>query len=489
MRNISTFIAPTLSLIALSATAAELEWNGTFNDKNGTIVRIDRSGVWSPDQTPTSEDNITFNHDSSTHVFNATLTGGNTLNANNITYNLTGVKAVTTEESNGFDSAILLGTGAKCYIAGNLTFNITKDTSETRQVYAKITAFPGVFNVAGDVIINANDNAILRFNDVNWDPNASLTKFYIGGNLVNQNNGNFAFSCSNITVAGIIDAGDGEINLAEAPSSSTSFNSGSISVGGIKATSDLLLTKVSAKDTLLTFTNKVDAEYKGGLLVSDSNVGKLSVKMAGEDNGTRQIMRITESETKTYTNRAYQPVNLKADGFVALTVESGRIDVGFFNGKNAGKVALNGGTLSAIGETTEAGTLDAESFTWSGGDIVVDIESATSADKIIASSFDKGETLGDISITFNISKDFDIKSLLENDNELTYFIVESSSGTFSQEDADRITLGGLDDGIDCKIDVVDNSLVATFTSSVPEPATVAGILGVIALAFAIRRRK
>ena len=140
MRNISTFIAPTLSLIALSATAAELEWNGTFNDKNGTIVRIDRSGVWSPDQTPTSEDNITFNHDSSTQVFNATLTGGNTLNANNITYNLTGVKAVTTEESNGFDSAILLGTGAKCYIAGNLTFNITKDTSETRQVYAKITA-------------------------------------------------------------------------------------------------------------------------------------------------------------------------------------------------------------------------------------------------------------------------------------------------------------------------------------------------------------
>ena len=186
---------------------------------------------------------------------------------------------------------------------------------------------------------------------------------------------------------------------------------------------------------------------------------------------------------------SYSSVSVSADGFATLNVESGRIDVGFFNGKTAGDVKLSGGTLSAIGEFTEAGTLDATSLTWSGGNIAVDIESATSADKIIASSFDKGETLGDISITFNISKDFDIKSLLENDNELIYVIVESSSGTFSQEDADRITLGGLDDGIDCKIDVVDNSLVATFTSSVPEPATVAGILGVIALAFAIRRRK
>ena len=477
-----------LVLASLYASAAELEWDGSYTEtkNNCGVVRTDKSNV----SNSTSDDNVTFNHDSSSYIFNTTVSGDKTFTANNVTYNLTGVKVFSSsEEGNGFDSALLLGTGANLDIKGNLTFNITKDVSETKQVYAKITSYPGKFSVAGNVIINASDKTILRFNDINFNSVLQLTKFYIGGDLVNQNNGNFAFSCSNITIAGVIDAKDGNINLAEAPSSTTSFNNASITVGGIKAYSDIFLTKQNATDVYLNFTNKVDATYIGGLLSHNINVGKLNVKMAGENNGSRQIMRIVDSGTTSYVNRGYQSVSVSADGFATLSVESGRIDVGFFNGKTAGDVNLSGGTLSAIGEFTEAGTLDAESFTWSGGDIVVDIESATSADKIIASSFDKGETLGDISITFNISKDFDIKSLLENDNELIYVIVESSSGTFSQEDADRITLGGLDDDIDCKIDVVDNSLVATFTSSVPEPATVAGILGVIALAFAIRRRK
>ena len=200
-------------------------------------------------------------------------------------------------------------------------------------------------------------------------------------------------------------------------------------------------------------------------------------------------MRIVDSGTTKYINRAYQNVNVSADGFASLSVESGRIDLGFFNGKTAGSITLSGGTLAAIGETTEVGTLDADSLTWAGGNIAVDIESATSADKIVATSFDIATEVTDLAITFNISNDFDIAKYLEGVDELTYTIIEATSGTFLQSDADKIIVNGLSDNIDCKFNVVDNSLVATFTAAVPEPSEIAIIFGALALGLALYRRR
>lgn len=52
---LTTFVA------ANSIFAADLSWNGKFNDSkeyNPNVVRIDKDGVWSPNQKPTAADNI-----------------------------------------------------------------------------------------------------------------------------------------------------------------------------------------------------------------------------------------------------------------------------------------------------------------------------------------------------------------------------------------------------------------------------------------------
>ena len=57
----------TTLVAANSIFAADLSWNGKFNDSkeyNSNIVRIDKPGVWSPDQTPTAADNIDISYDS-----------------------------------------------------------------------------------------------------------------------------------------------------------------------------------------------------------------------------------------------------------------------------------------------------------------------------------------------------------------------------------------------------------------------------------------
>ena len=73
----------------------------------------------------------------------------------------------------------------------------------------------------------------------------------------------------------------------------------------------------------------------------------------------------------------------------------------------------------------------------------------------------------------------------------TYEIISAAvvDSSFKSDASDIIGSGYDSDKFLLNFAWADNTLTATFTSAVPEPATVAAILGAIALAFAAYRRR
>ncbi len=122
----------TTLVAANSIFAADLSWNGKFNDAkeyNSNIVRIDKPEVWSSNQKPTAADNIDISYDynsPSGQKFASVITGGTSITANNMTYNLENVVFSDRSQWDNFNSLLLLGSNARLDLLGNLEINIQK---------------------------------------------------------------------------------------------------------------------------------------------------------------------------------------------------------------------------------------------------------------------------------------------------------------------------------------------------------------------------
>lgn len=386
----------TTLVAANSIFATDISWNGTFNDSkeyNSNIVRIDKDGVWSPNQKPTAADNIDISYDynsPSGQNFSSVITGETSITANNMTYNLKNVVFSDQSQWNNFNSLLLLGSNARLDLSGNLEINIQKSSSFSGgYIWTRINSYGNsAISVGGDLIVNSDVENNFRFSQEGIQSGqVSGFDVYIGGNLVNKGNTNFIFSNYYSTVGGVVQSGTGMLNLAATPIDVTGnapVDSVKMTFGGIEGTGSILITKqyksdltssreaYNAAPVYLTFTNSGTSTFKGALLTTDNNTGKLNIRMAGAEN-SRQILRITSSSTTSfYEAQSYSTKNVSNDGIAKVTVDSGRIDIGMFNGKSAGDVSLNGGKLSAIGLDSEVGTLAANSLVWDAGTLVVD---------------------------------------------------------------------------------------------------------------------
>lgn len=394
MKNLPALI--TALVVANSIFAADLSWNGKFNDAkeyNSNIVRIDKPEVWSSNQKPTAADNIDISYDynsSSGQNFSSVITGENSVTANNMTYNIKNVIYSDDNQWDNFNSLLLLGSNARLDLSGNLEINIQKSSSFSEgYIWTRINSYGNsAIKVGGDLIVNSDVENNFRFSQEGIQSGqVSGFDVYIGGNLVNKGNTNFIFSNYYSTVAGVVQSGTGILNLAATPidvTGSAPVDSVKMTFGGIEGTGSILITKqykskltssreaYNAAPVDLTFTNSGTSTFKGALLTTDNNTGKLNIRMAGTEN-SRQILRITSSSTTSFREaQSYSTKNVSNDGIGTVTVDSGRIDIGMFNGKSAGDISLNGGKLSAIGLDSEVGTLAANSLVWGAGTLVVD---------------------------------------------------------------------------------------------------------------------
>lgn len=504
---LTTFVA------ANSIFAADLSWNGTFNDSkeyNSNIVRIDKDGVWSPDQKPTAADNIDISYDynsSSGQNFSSVITGENSVTANNMTYNMKNVVFSDKSQWDNFNSLLLLGSNARLDLSGNLEINIQKSSSFSGgYIWTRINSYGNsAISVGGDLIVNSDVENNFRFSQEGIQSGqVSGFDVYIAGNLVNKGNTNFIFSNYYSTVDGVVQSGTGMLNLAATPidvTGSAPVDSVKMTFGGIEGTGSILITKqyksdltssreaYNAAPVYLTFTNSGTSTFKGALLTTDNNTGKLNIRMAGTEN-SRQILRITSSSTTSfYEAQSYSTKNVSNDGIGTVTVDSGRIDIGMFNGKSAGDISLNGGKLSAIGLDSEVGTLAANSLVWGAGTLVVDF-SENGADLL--------QLAGALSILESATLEISASAAdllgwgISEGSKYTILTFDPNSG-ISQDDINSIKISA-QSGIDAElIAILDESNnisgIGLQFVQVPEPSTFAAIFALIAAFAAFRSRK
>ena len=503
----------TTLVAANSIFAADLSWNGTFNDSkeyNSNIVRIDKDGVWSPDQKPTAADNIDISYDynsSSGQNFSSVITGENSVTANNMTYNMKNVVFSDKSQWDNFNSLLLLGSNARLDLSGNLEINIQKSSSFSGgYIWTRINSYGNsAISVGGDLIVNSDVENNFRFSQEGIQSGqVSGFDVYIAGNLVNKGNTNFIFSNYYSTVDGVVQSGTGMLNLAATPidvTGSAPVDSVKMTFGGIEGTGSILITKqyksdltssreaYNAAPVYLTFTNSGTSTFKGALLTTDNNTGKLNIRMAGTEN-SRQILRITSSSTTSfYEAQSYSTKNVSNDGIGTVTVDSGRIDIGMFNGKSAGDISLNGGKLSAIGLDSEVGTLAANSLVWGAGTLVVDF-SENGADLL--------QLAGALSILESATLEISASAAdllgwgISEGSKYTILTFDPNSG-ISQDDINSIKISA-QSGIDAElIAILDESNnisgIGLQFVQVPEPSTFAAIFALIAAFAAFRSRK
>lgn len=504
---LTTFVA------ANSIFAADLSWNGKFNDSkeyNSNIVRIDKDGVWSPNQKPTAADNIDISYDynsSSAQKFASVITGETSITANNMTYYLKNVVFSDQSQWNNFNSLLLLGSNARLDLSGNLEINIQKSSSFSGgYIWTRINSYGNsAISVGGDLIVNSDVENNFRFSQEGIQ-NGQVSGFnvYIGGNLVNKGNTNFIFSNYYSTVNGVVQSGTGILNLAATPIDVTGnapVDSVKMTFGGIEGTGSILITKqyksdltssreaYNAAPVYLTFTNSGTSAFKGALLTTDNNTGKLNIRMAGAEN-SRQILRITSSDTTSfYEAQSYSTKNVSNDGIGKVTVDSGRIDIGMFNGKSAGDISLNGGKLSAIGLDSEVGTLAANSLVWGAGTLVVDF-SENGADLL--------QLAGALSILESATLEISASAAdllgwgISEGSKYTIITFDPNSG-ISQDDINSIKISA-QSGIDAElVAILDGSNnisgIGLQFVQVPEPSTFAAIFALVAAFAAFRSRK
>lgn len=503
---LTTFVA------ANSIFAADLSWNGTFNDSkeyNPNVVRIDKDGVWSSNQKPTAADNIgiSYDYDSpSGQKFASVITGGTSITANNMTYNMKNVVFSDKSQWDNFNALLLLGSFANLNLSGNLEINLQKSPSATGYIWTRIDAYGNsTVNVGGDFIVNSDITNYFRFAQEGIQENEAFgLNVQIGGDLINKNNTNFVFSNYSSTVKGVVRLGSGIINLAANvvdiwdPKCIDSVN---LSFGGLEGDSSIFITKKFSEDittnketynaapVYLTFTNSGTSAFKGALLTTDNNTGKLNIRMAGAEN-SRQILRITSSSTTSfYEAQSYSTKNVSNDGICKVTVDSGRIDIGMFNGKSAGDISLNGGKLSAIGLDSEVGTLAANSLVWGAGTLVVDF-SENGADLL--------QLAGALSILESATLEISASAAdllgwgISEGSKYTIITFDPNSG-ISQDDINSIKISA-QSGIDAElVAILDGSNnisgIGLQFVQVPEPSTFAAIFALVAAFAAFRSRK
>lgn len=503
---LTTFVA------ANSIFAADLSWNGKFNDAkeyNSNIVRIDKDGVWSPNQKPTAADDIDIFYDynsSSGQNFSSVITGETSITANNMTYNMKNVVFSDKRQWDNFNALLLLGSFANLNLSGNLEINLQKSPSATGYIWTRIDAYGNsTVNVGGDFIVNSDITNYFRFAQEGIQGNQAFgLNVQIGGDLINKNNTNFVFSNYSSTVKGVVRLGSGIINLAANvvdiwdPKCIDSVN---LSFGGLEGDSSIFITKKFSEDittnketynaapVYLTFTNSGTSAFKGALLTTDNNTGKLNIRMAGAEN-SRQILRITSSSTTSFDEaQSYSTKDVSNDGIGKVTVDSGRIDIGMFNGKSAGDISLNGGKLSAIGLDSEVGTLAANSLVWGAGTLVVDF-SENDADLL--------QLAGTLSILESATLEISASAAdllgwgISEGSKYTIITFDPNSG-ISQDDINLIKISA-QSGIDAElVAILDGSNnisgIGLQFVQVPEPSTFAAIFALVAAFAAFRSRK
>lgn len=214
----------------------------------------------------------------------------------------------------------------------------------------------------------------------------------------------------------------------------------------------------------LIFTNEVDCEFSGEFSEkpADDVTTVMSVKMAGID-GKKQIIHADAQFSGT------------------VEVESGTLIMK--SSTALGKLTMTGGAFGGIdGGVTVSGA------DWYGGDIILygnDALNSGIADKITVDG--KLSKLGDGSIGVDFNG-YEILSENIDNEEFFYELLTATEREGFSDDANEDFYAKNLENCFANFEWVGNTLTVSF-ASVPEPAEIGALIGLLALAIAARRKR
>lgn len=363
------------------------------------------------------------------------------------------------------------------YAAGDMAFENTAGSGYVIQ----LRGGNKTFNINGDfnVGVNSSSNMIIHSAQSGWQVGGDFNigtrgRFYLSGS-----------STSSFSVSGVLNIGGTTLDLAKHDSGGSGEKNELI--GGLSGSGRLQIGNTSTSHNL-TFTNRGVSEFSGTYAAQNGAGGKLNITMNANSDSGRQTLRF--NTVADYSDeRAFSASDLGN-----VSVQWGELNLGMHSGMGAGALSVSGSnsTFSVAGAdgNAEGGTARFASLDWQGGTIRADF-TELAADRIDVAGELNVSSPADCALVLNVSA-MDLGLWLEASEasylDYTILSFNPESSNLTLEMANEML--SHDGEINAQILEGDfaNGLLTVRLGMVPEPATVAAILGATALVFAIRRR-
>lgn len=490
----------------LSAQIQELYFNDV-TDNNSTYIS-DISN-WYTDTSKTTPFTGTLDGNQNGNVsgsgeFAIKVAAFNTPTFNNLTYETEGA-------SKNFDF-MALGNDTVLTINGDFTtsFSLGSDGTSNNQRTATLTLWSNsTLHIKGDWIINSHRNGLsnyqaLKITTGGGDINGSVL---VDGNLILKGPDNLIFSTErgDFKVRGVLDINGAQWNLSSIASAYeyTREIGGLGKADGSNSTLRMNITNYSTEfsETVvnLIFKNKSSYQATTGFSTAETGNAKLNLTMMAEDASKgRQVLRI--DTTNLYWCNG---VEMHDKNINDVEVNSGRLDLGMYYGLKGNNLQIyshSGRAEDAVFSATslmignEMGRVEFDSMSFYNGTIVFDLSEAEKDFIQINGGVTRLAQDAKLVFDINLSAE-DLKMYLEAIGEemLQWDIMsfETDDSNIVEDDIILMTQSGIEGTLDFVADQSSGlTTVYVELAMVPEPSTVAAILGAAAIAYAlIRRRK
>ena len=211
--------------------------------------------------------------------------------------------------------------------------------------------------------------------------------------------------------------------------------------------------------------------------------GKISLSNPSWGGSTNKSVHLTMNGSAS----AVQHLSNRENELTSVTVNSGELSM---VAKNAGAVSLAGGILSVYDSngTITDNVLNADSMSWSGGTVKLAVGIDFNSQIALSGALSKGENADGLAIELEFADSVaeEFSALLETQDSIVRELITYESSDFGAKDASVSVSGPA--GFLYELLFGGNALSVSITQ-VPEPATLAAIFGVAALALAIARRR
>ena len=490
----------------LSAQIQELYFNDVTDNNSTYISNISNWYTDTSKKTPftgTLDGNQNGNV-SGSGEFAIKVAAYNTPRFNNLIYETEGA-------SKDFDF-LTLGNDTVLTINGDLTTNFSLGIDGT--FYSQRTAglvlwAKSTLHVKGDWIISSSRAESSNFQAVKIttggdDINGSVL---VDGNIISKGPDNIIFSTvrGDFKVGGTIDLNGSQWNLA----STTSANTYRREIGGLgkanggndRVRMNITNTSTEPSNAVvnLIFKNKSSYEATTAFSRAKTDNAKLNITMIAEDASKgRQVLRIDTTDLYWCNGVEMHDANIND-----VEVNSGRLDIGMHYGLKGNNLQIyshSGKAEDAVFSATslmtgnEMGRAEFDSMSFYNGTIVFDL---AEADKdFIQINGGVTRLAQDAKLVFDINLSAaDLKTYLEASREemMQWDIMsfKTDDSKIVEDDIILMTQSGIEGTLDFVADQSSGlTTVYVELALVPEPSTVAAILGAAAIAYAlIRRRK